>query len=70
MVKDGWTSSSCQVKEKTHNSGLKDPKDTTEKQAHHVANTESQTALTKSGSGIDVWGVYESREKFIEMHIC
>jgi len=73
MVKDGWSQSSTAVEKNTE-------QETTS--ATYLTNNNSKSYMYDSGSiqnsdtdinglhAVNVWGAYETKEKFMEMHIC
>lgn len=77
MVKDGWSqatsyevsNNSTANPEQQGHMGLKNTHfDTMGNNGMNTGN--GQSANSNTPPGASVWGVYESREKLIEMHIC
>ncbi len=81
MVKDGWSQASSSINQTSSNSVsnqgpqvqtiLKNnPSEPTTNVNNNLSAAYGQSTNGTTPTGFSVWGVYESKEKFIDMHIC
>jgi len=73
MVKDGWSQSPAVVERNTEQETTSvnySANSNSKSYMYDTGSTNHLSTATNSLSAVNVWGVYETKENFMDMHFC